>query len=74
MKRRWFRVLLASAAWGLIGGLIYLCYRPSQHAKFVEVEREVHEVEHEIAEDEEGHEKGGKKDDDDESEDDEKKG
>jgi len=39
-----------TAVWGLVGGAIYLLYRPSQHAKLREVEREVHEVEHEIAE------------------------
>jgi hypothetical protein len=38
------------AAWGMIGGLIYLLYRPSKHPKFLEVERQVHEFEHEVAE------------------------
>ena len=38
------------AAWGMVGGLIYLVYRPSQHARMSEVERQVHELEHEIAE------------------------
>jgi uncharacterized protein (TIRG00374 family) len=39
-----------TAVWGLLGGAIYLIYRPSEHAKLREVEREVHEIEHEIAE------------------------
>ena len=38
------------AAWGMIGGLIYLLYRPSEHARFGEIERQVHELEHEVAE------------------------
>jgi hypothetical protein len=41
---------MLTAAWGMIGGLIYLLYRPSQHAKMREVEREVFEMEHEIFE------------------------
>lgn len=41
---------ILTASWGMIGGLIYLMYRPSQHAKMREVEREVLEVEHEIFE------------------------
>ena len=49
---------MLTAVWGVVGGLIYLLYRPSQHAKMREVERQVHELEHEIAEDEEEKEEG----------------
>lgn len=43
------------AAWALIGGVIYLLYRPSQHGpgqhvKISEAEREVEELEHQVAE------------------------
>lgn len=38
------------AAWGIIGGLIYLAYRPSDHAKLRDVERTVYDFEHAIAE------------------------
>jgi hypothetical protein len=49
---------MLSAAWGAIGGGIYLLYRPSDqgpsdHAKLSEVARQVHELEHEVAESEE---------------------
>jgi len=44
---------MLSAAWGVVGGVIYLLYRPSDHTKIREVERQVHELEHEIAEEEE---------------------
>lgn len=43
---------MLQAAWGMIGGGIYLLYRPSEHAKLSEVERQVHELEHEVAESE----------------------
>ena len=43
---------MLQAAWGLVGGLIYLLYRPSEHAKMSEVERQVQELEHEVAESE----------------------
>ncbi len=36
--------------WGLIGGIIYLFYRPTEHAKLREIQEEVHELEHKIAE------------------------
>ena len=36
--------------WGMVGGIIYAFYRPSEHAKIREIEREVHRVEHEVAE------------------------
>jgi uncharacterized membrane protein YbhN (UPF0104 family) len=41
---------MLSAAWGIVGGIIYLLYRPSQHARLSEVARQVHELEHEVAE------------------------
>jgi glycosyltransferase 2 family protein len=36
--------------WGLVGGVIYLFYRPSEHAKLADIRQEVHELEHQIAE------------------------
>lgn len=41
---------LLTLAWGLVGGLIYLAYRPSVHPKLREIRAEVAAVEHEIAE------------------------
>jgi hypothetical protein len=41
---------ILTAVWGMIGGLIYLLYRPSVHAKMRDVERQVHELEHAVAE------------------------
>jgi len=41
---------MLTAGWALVGGLIYLLYRPSDHKKLSEVERQVHELEHEVAE------------------------
>jgi len=41
---------MLTAGWGMVGGLIYLLYRPSVHAPMREVERQVHELEHEVAE------------------------
>jgi uncharacterized protein (TIRG00374 family) len=43
------------AAWGVVGGVIYLLYRPSDHGpsghtKIRDIERQVHELEHEVAE------------------------
>lgn len=38
--------------WGVIGGVIYLFYRPSEHAKISVIEHEVHAIEHQIAESE----------------------
>jgi len=35
--------------WGVIGGVIYLFYRPSEHAKLSEIQDAVHKIEHEIA-------------------------
>ena len=37
-------------AWGLIGGLMYLAYRPSAHAKLGEMRTEVAAFEHKVAE------------------------
>jgi hypothetical protein len=48
------------AAWAMVGGGIYLLYRPSDHAKMSEVERQVHELEHEVAEAEEDEENEGR--------------
>jgi uncharacterized membrane protein YbhN (UPF0104 family) len=51
-------VLMSSAgylltfAWGLIGGAIYLFYRPSEHLKLREIAETVASVEHSIAEEE----------------------
>jgi len=36
--------------WGICGGIIYVFYRPSEHAKLAEMKQEVHTLEHEIAE------------------------
>jgi len=36
--------------WSVVGGVVYLFYRPTQHAKLHEVQQEVHDLEHEIAE------------------------
>lgn len=38
--------------WGLVGGVIYLFYRPSEHARLSVIERQVEQLEHEIAESE----------------------
>jgi uncharacterized membrane protein YbhN (UPF0104 family) len=38
--------------WGLIGGVIYLFYRPSEHAKLSVIKHDVEELEHKIAESE----------------------
>jgi len=39
--------------WGLVGGAVYLIYRPSEHAKLGQIEEAVTTLEHEIAEREE---------------------
>jgi len=41
---------MLTAAWASIGGIIYLFYRSTDHTKIADVERQVHELEHEIAE------------------------
>jgi uncharacterized protein (TIRG00374 family) len=38
--------------WAIVGGVVYLFYRPTQHAKFSDIEHEVHELEHKVAESE----------------------
>jgi uncharacterized protein (TIRG00374 family) len=43
-----YAVLLA---WSLVGGIVYLLYRPSEHARLAEMNAEVTRLEHEIAED-----------------------
>ncbi len=39
---------MVTVVWGAVGGIIYLCYRPSDHAKLREMREEVSELEHEI--------------------------
>lgn len=41
---------LLTLAWGLVGGLIYIAYRPSKHPRLREIRSEVREMEHELAE------------------------
>ena len=38
------------AFWAVVGGIIYMTYRPSEHAKLSEMDKTVHQLEHEIAE------------------------
>jgi len=38
--------------WSVVGGIIYLFYCPSEHAKLSEIEHEVEELEHKVAESE----------------------
>lgn len=38
--------------WGLVGGVVYLFYRPSEHARLSVIEHEVEELEHKVAESE----------------------
>jgi uncharacterized protein (TIRG00374 family) len=47
--------------WGLVGGVIYLFYRPTEHAKLVQIEEVVETLEHEIAEEEEATEQASSK-------------
>jgi len=47
-------------AWGLVGGLIYLCYRPSQHARMRDIRAGVRQFEHEVAEERLAQESAGK--------------
>ena len=44
--------------WGMAGGIVYLIYRPSDHAKLGEIRQNVAELEHEIAEGGETADKG----------------
>lgn len=43
---------LLTMFWGLVGGAIYLAYRPSEHARLREIREKVAATEHEIAEEE----------------------
>ena len=49
---------LLTLAWGLLGGLVYIAYRPSEHARLREIRAEVRQLEHEIAEEEVAQETG----------------
>jgi uncharacterized protein (TIRG00374 family) len=40
---------LMTLAWGLVGGAVYMFYRPSEHARMRTIRAEVRELEHEIA-------------------------
>ena len=40
---------LMTLAWGLVGGAIYMFYRPSEHARMKAIRAEVRELEHAIA-------------------------
>ena len=46
--------------WGLLGGLLYLFYRPSEHARLREMRAEIATLEHAVAEEEIALETGGK--------------
>lgn len=43
---------LLTLGWGLVGGVIYLFYRPSEHARLREIKAEVSDIEHTVAEEE----------------------
>ena len=43
--------------WSMVGGVVYLLYRPTEHARLREMDQEVTELEHKIAQDEEAVEK-----------------
>lgn len=43
---------LMTLAWGLVGGVVYMFYRPSEHARMRTIRAEVRELEHGIAEEE----------------------
>jgi uncharacterized protein (TIRG00374 family) len=43
---------LLTLAWGLVGGLIYMFYRPSEHARMGDIRAEVRELEHVLAQEE----------------------
>jgi uncharacterized protein (TIRG00374 family) len=38
--------------WAVVGGIIYLFYRPTEHAKLSDIQHEVEELEHKVAESE----------------------
>jgi uncharacterized membrane protein YbhN (UPF0104 family) len=52
---------LFTLAWGLIGGALYLFYRPSEHARLREIQAEVATFEHTVAEEELANEIAGEK-------------
>ena len=41
---------LLTAGWGALGGLLYLFYRPTEHARVTDIREEIAAVEHEVAE------------------------
>ena len=43
---------MLTLAWGLLGGVLYILYRPSDHARLKEISAEVAAFEHTVAEDE----------------------
>jgi uncharacterized protein (TIRG00374 family) len=43
---------LLTLVWGIVGGGVYLCYRPSEHARMRDIRAEVAKVEHAVAEQE----------------------
>lgn len=43
---------LLTAVWGVFGGLVYLFYRPSEHARVTRITEEVAALEHDVAEEE----------------------
>jgi glycosyltransferase 2 family protein len=47
---------LLTLAWGLIGGVVYILYRRSEHARLREMRESVAKFEHKVAEDEIAHE------------------
>lgn len=49
---------LLSLFWGICGGLVYLLYRPSEHARLREIREEVASAEHAVAEEEIAREEG----------------
>jgi hypothetical protein len=43
---------LLTLVWGVVGGVVYLLYRPSEHARLREIRAEVAKAEHTVAEEE----------------------
>jgi glycosyltransferase 2 family protein len=41
---------LLTLVWGIVGGVVYLCYRPSEHARMRDIRAEVARAEHAVAE------------------------
>jgi uncharacterized membrane protein YbhN (UPF0104 family) len=48
---------LLTLGWGVVGGVFYLFYRPSEHARLREIQAEVRAFEHVVAEEEITHER-----------------